>query len=220
MDIKFWIDKWEKNSLGFHQTETEPLMIKYFTEIRPGVVFVPLCGKSLDMIWFVEKGWKVIGVEASPIACRSFFEENKIRFEEIKKPDFTLFESKKINILCGDIFSLPAFEVKEVTAVYDRGALIALPPDKRKKYAEHMIRLLDASTCDQMRLLLLCLEYPKDAAAGPPFSVMATEINELYGNRFNIRELERHEEASLSEENPKFKDHKVFEVVYWITSKK
>ena len=43
-------------------------------------IFVPLCGKTLDLIWLNEKGHTVMGCELSEVAAKQFFEENKIPY--------------------------------------------------------------------------------------------------------------------------------------------
>ena len=41
---------------------------------------LPLCGKSLDLVYLYEQGYQVIGCECSELACEQFFSENKIPF--------------------------------------------------------------------------------------------------------------------------------------------
>ena len=47
-------------------------------------VFVPLCGKSLDMVWLLEQGFSVTGCEISELAVQQFFTENSIPYEKRK----------------------------------------------------------------------------------------------------------------------------------------
>jgi thiopurine S-methyltransferase len=215
LDVNYWIEKWKKNDLGFHQEDFEPFLVKYFSDIAPGKVLVPLCGKSRDMIWLSNKGWEVIGVEASPLACRAFFEENGLKFEESSSGNFTKFTTGSITIYCGDFFDLPPNLVEGITAVYDRAALIALPVEKRKEYVNHIIRLA-SSASRNLKILLIGLEHSPDHKVGPPFSVDKTEIDALYGASFQIKELEKEEEKFLPARNPKFKNLKMFETVYWL----
>ena len=44
-------------------------------------VFVPLCGKTLDMVWLCQQGHTVVGCELSEIAALDFFKENSIPYE-------------------------------------------------------------------------------------------------------------------------------------------
>ncbi|MBI3556173.1 MAG: thiopurine S-methyltransferase [Deltaproteobacteria bacterium] len=216
MDLKFWLDKWERNDLGFHANEFEPILTKYFAEIHPGTVFVPLCGKSRDLLWFIQKGWRVLGVEASPIACRAFFDENGLSSRMETRGDFTLYIGDSVTLWCGDFFSMPSEPFKDVTAVYDRAALIALPADLRPKYVERLIRLLSASDFKRLPLLLIALEYPQDRASGPPFSVDSSEVRRLYGPWRSVQELLREEDTVLPRVNAKFHDVRIFETAYLV----
>ena len=83
MDASFWHKCWERNSLGFHQESVHPFLQTYLAPQLTASdqhVFVPLCGKSLDMVWLAEN-MKVTGAELSEIACRDFFEEKGISGE-------------------------------------------------------------------------------------------------------------------------------------------
>ncbi len=214
MELTLWLDKWQKNDIGFHASEVEPLLVKYFSDITPGVVFVPLCGKSLDLLWLAHKGWQVVGVEASPLACRAFFEENKIEFTERAEGSFTFFQSERIRLWCGDFFKLTPEHLICVSAVYDRAALIALPPEVRVMYVAHLSKIIGSAP--SIRMLLITLEYLQEKVSGPPFSVEASEVQRLYGNDFVIHETEREEDLYVPANNPRFKGVRVFECVFQI----
>jgi thiopurine S-methyltransferase len=216
MDVKYWIEKWNTGDLGFHQTEVEANLLKHFTSLSPGVVFVPMCGKSFDMVWLASKGWKVIGVEVSPIACKTFFEQNKISYETKERADFVVYLSEKIDIWCGDFFKTNSVDLTGITAVYDRAALIALPKDLRMRYAAHLTENLLAKSNSRIEMLLIALEYPQEKVQGPPFSVEASEVRELYSKTFVVEELEREEDLFLPANNQKFSGVHVFEAVYWL----
>lgn len=179
MKADFWLQTWENGRLGFHQDNVNTLLLRYWPEmnVSNGEVFVPLCGKSKDMLWFQGQGYDVLGVELSPIAVKSFFIEN--RLPALHKPHhlFTLWESNNIRVLNGDFFKLATADVQNVTAVYDRAALVALPTDMRRQYVDHMLDLLPTNT----KILLVCFEYQQDEMEGPPFSVPHEEVVDLYG---------------------------------------
>lgn len=214
MDIKYWINKWERNDLGFHASEFEPILVKYFSDIHPGVAFVPLCGKSRDMLWFLQKGWQVIGVEASSIACRAFFEENGLAYETQARDGFTLYKGDRATLWCGDFFAMPVEVFKEVTAVYDRAALIALSPELRSKYVLQIQKYLSNGSSKRLPILLISLEYPQDRVPGPPFSVDFAEVKRLYGPWCTVHELLREEDTFLPKKNAKFSGVRIFEAAY------
>jgi thiopurine S-methyltransferase len=72
-----------------------------------------------------------------------------------------------------------------VTAIYDRAALIALPKEMRSKYVDHLQKVLSPA----VNILLVTLEF--DQETGPPFSVSADEVEALFGERFEIKCLDR-----------------------------
>ncbi|HQT26482.1 MAG TPA: thiopurine S-methyltransferase [Burkholderiales bacterium] len=198
MKNEFWIERWQRNEIGFHQEEFNPYLRKYWQYARPGCeVFVPLCGKSRDMLWLKDKGHPVLGVELSDIAARSFFEENGLTPEQKRLGNFECFEADRIRILCGDFFDLSSEHLGKTGAVYDRAALVALPREMRKSYVDHLADILLPST----EMLLLTFDYPDHEMQGPPFPVSKEEVRELYGSRFEVELLG---EMDTLAENPRF----------------
>ncbi len=56
MKHDFWHEKWRSGKLGFHQEKVNSRLVRYWQllDLNDGdPVFVPLCGKSLDMLWLV-----------------------------------------------------------------------------------------------------------------------------------------------------------------------
>jgi thiopurine S-methyltransferase len=176
MEEKFWQDKWRKNEIGFHQASVHPSLIKFADRLPLGKIFVPLCGKTLDMLYLRKLGHEVVGVEFSEIACRSFMLENKLEFMEERKEDFILFRTEGIELWCGDFFSLPNFFWKDITGVYDRASLVALPLETRKNYAHFMQERLPS----KVSILLVTFEYSYGLMEGPPFSISKSELELLY----------------------------------------
>jgi thiopurine S-methyltransferase len=189
MDTDFWLQRWEQGQTGFHQTRVMPLLQKHWAGLglpAGSRVLVPLVGKTLDVAWLAAQGHTVLAVELSPIAVRQFFEEHGLEPETLMLPRGTLYRAGQIEFLCGDIFDVDAATLARCTACYDRAALIALPPQLRMRYVRHVYGQLPAGC----RTLLLTLDYPQHEMDGPPFSVPATEIESLYGNRWRIECLE------------------------------
>lgn len=184
-DNELWQDAWRRRDIDFHQPAVNPLLLKFWPNFRLTVadrVFVPLCGKSLDLLWLAGQGHQVIGVELSPLAVRAFFRENKLQPRRRKVGSFTLWEHGRIGILCGDFFKLTAADVGDIAVVFDRAALTALPDDIRGDYVAQLRRILPA-TC---RMLLLTTEEPDEGETPEqPFAV-ADEIASLYTGAFDI----------------------------------
>jgi thiopurine S-methyltransferase len=188
MDAQFWHERWEARQIGFHQDNIHVYLENFWPHlnIAPGTqVFVPLCGKSLDMLWLLEQELRVFGVELSPIAVAAFFSENGLTARQGQIKDFSCWEFGEVTLWCGDFFDLRPEQVAESGAVYDRASLIALPPAMRQRYAAHLADLL----CPGTPILLVTLEYNQAQMHGPPFSVSAAEVAHLFGADFSIETL-------------------------------
>lgn len=201
MKKEFWLERWERAEIGFHQNEINPYLLRYWRELpaaRGGEVFVPLCGKSLDMLWLRRQGSTVLGVELSAIAAQDFFKENGLSPAQADSGKFDCREADGIRILCGDFFDLGKEDLATVSAVYDRASLVALPPEMRERYARHLVEMLPPAT----QILLVTFDYPQAEMQGPPFAVSVNEVEALYGKYAEIRLLGQEE---VLEQNPRFK---------------
>lgn len=156
-------------------------------------ILVPLCGKSLDMKWLAEHGYRVTGVEVSPKALQEFMDHYPSEFSHNSSHGFTIYKSENIELWEGDFLNIPAGRFPVPDAIYDKAALVALPPRTRRNYAEKIGQLSDKET----QILLQTFEYKQEEMAGPPFSVDENEIQRLYGNRFDITLL--HEQSKFEE---------------------
>jgi thiopurine S-methyltransferase len=180
MEAKFWLDKWQANQIGFHESAVHPMLSQYWDVIardNHGPVLVPLCGKSNDMTWLRRRGHEVLGVELSDIAAQSFFEENRLDVQTSETENFRRYEGGGYTILCGDIFDLRKDDLPAFSLVYDRAALIALPPKTRQQYISHLQDLCPVDT----RFLLITLCYPENTVSPPPFVVPNKVIEEHFG---------------------------------------
>lgn len=188
MQHDFWLNCWQKTQIGFHQDELQPLLVEYFptlTQRSNGNVLIPLCGKTSDLLYFCEHlNFNVIGNELSEIACQDFFAENNLPVEITKHGVFNLYKSEKLTIYQGDFFSLQPDSFTDFDWIYDRAAIIALPIELRKQYAEHIKLFL----AEKSKLFLITLEFDQNEKPGPPFSVSSKEIHSLF-NGYHIKEV-------------------------------
>ena len=183
-----WLKFWENNETNWHGDNVTQELIEYFElfELEPrDKVFVPLCGKSLDMLYIMNQGFSVVGVEISEIGVRQFFSENNLTYKITKVDDFDLYSSENLEIYCGDFFSLTSKHLNNVKAVLDSKSLIALEPDLRQKYAKHLNDIISLG----VRILLVTLQYPQHQMSGPPFSVDESEVESLFSMAFESRKL-------------------------------
>ena len=179
MDRQFWLQRWKDNQTGFHQQQVNRYLQRYWPTLglQPGSrVLVPLCGKSLDMLWLEAQGYRVIGIELSRVAAKAFFTENGLMAEIHEEKHYTRFVHEKMELICGDFFSLTAKDIGQVDAFYDRAALIALTPGQRPGYASRLVQQLKAGTPG----LLITLDYNQHEMNGPPFAVTREEVLQLF----------------------------------------
>ena len=183
-----WLEFWANNETDWHSDVVTQELEKYLglLKLESGdTVFVPLCGKSLDMIYMLNRGFSVIGVEVSEIGIKQFFHENGLDFTISQVGEFDLYSAKNIEIYCGDFFSLTSKHLCGVKAVFDRKSLIALNRNLRQKYVKHLNDIISLG----VRILLITLHYPKHQMSGPPFSVDKSEVESLFSMAFNYQEL-------------------------------
>lgn len=202
MKKEFWLERWERQEIGFHQHEINPHLRQHWNKLqraREGEVFVPLCGKTRDMLWLNSQGHPVLGVELSAIAVQAFFKENGYFPQCGAAGKFDRCEAGGIRILCGDFFDLCEDDVKNVGAVYDRASLIALPPEMRERYARHLAGVLPSAT----QILLITYDYPQAEMPGPPFAVSVDEVETLYRERAEVSLLAQLDALS---QNPRLQE--------------
>lgn len=189
MNEQFWKQRWTNNQIGFHKMVPNPLLVQNFPALRlaPGArVFVPLCGKSLDVHWLLGKGYRVAGAELSRIAVEQLFAELGVVPQVTQAGSLMRFEADGIAVFQGSIFELTHELLGPVDAVYDRAALVALPEAMRAQYATHVMELTGRAA-----QLLICFEYDQACMDGPPFSVREEEVRQRYGREYAVRLLER-----------------------------
>ncbi len=192
MDRLFWLEKWKKNDIGFHELDFNSHLTTEGHRLRGlGPILVPLCGKSRDMLWLSNQGLEVIGVELAPQACESFFSENSIPLSREPFGEFERFRSDAVTLFAGDFLSFRMSELpKPIGGFYDRAALIAMPPEMRPSYAQKFVELAnDLRREAPLRGLLITIQYDQALLSGPPFSISHDEVVRLYGDRFKIRTL-------------------------------
>ncbi|RPD86481.1 thiopurine S-methyltransferase [Luteimonas sp. 100069] len=190
MHPEFWHERWSSNRIGFHRDAPLPLLATHWPALGLAAearVFVPLCGKSLDMVWLAERGHRVLGVELSELAVRQFFDERGLAPSVHETATGRHFTAGPYELIVGDAFALDAKTLADCAAVYDRAAMIALPPDLRRTYAATAWRDLPPGC----RGLLITLEYPQAEKAGPPFAVDADEVAALLDRDWVVDVVER-----------------------------
>jgi thiopurine S-methyltransferase len=192
MQENFWQERWQERKIGFHLKEPNQNLVKHFgsLDLNQGQrVFVPLCGKTNDMVWLLAHGYRVVGAELVESAVQEFFKENNLT-PSVKKISngLSLYSEKDIDIFVGNIFELTPELVGQVHGIYDRAALVALPPQMRIDYTKKL-RELSANAPQ----LLVTFVYDQTLMDGPPFSIVEQEVHEHYDDHYKVTNLETFE---------------------------
>lgn len=190
MQPDFWHRRWQLGQTGFHQSAVDRHLRRHWPDLGvadDGRVFVPLCGKSLDLLWLRDRHHSVSGVELSAVALELFCMENGVPARRRILEYFDVYEAERLRLYRGDYFALTPELLAPVTAVFDRAALIAWPPELRAAYVAHLTALTGPGT----QTLLVTVEYIQSQMTGPPFSVAADEVDRLYGRSHAIQLLSR-----------------------------
>lgn len=189
MDHAFWHSRWQTQQIGFHLDQANPLLVSHFHHLALTAgqcIFVPLCGKSLDIPWLLDQGLQVVGIELSPLAVKALFQELALTPEVDEMGAITCYRAGPLTVFNGDFFALSQTQLKQaqvgqIDAVYDRAALVALPADMRPRYSQHLTALTAHA-----KQLLVSFDYDQSLQAGPPFSVDAQAVQQLYGKDFRL----------------------------------
>lgn len=191
METEYWQKKWQSNDIAFHQHDFHPFLVNHFETLalaEKARVFVPLCGKTLDMVWLMSKGYQVIGVELVESAIVQLFDELNITPSIGIEGNLKRYSGPNIDVFVGDIFALTTDLTGTIDAVYDRAALVALPADMRTQYSSFITALTNRAP-----QLLICFDYDQSLLAGPPFSVNAVEVHEHYQQQYSISLIDNRE---------------------------
>ena len=187
MQKDFWIDRWKNNQIGFHNNDVNPLLVENLSALNLSNlsrILVPLCGKSKDISWLLGEGFLVVGVELSEMAVVQLFADLKLTPTIEIKHYGKIFSSKNLTIFVADIFELTVQDIGAVDGIYDRAALVALPPEMRGSYAKQLIDISFGAP-----QLLVSFDYEQDSLPGPPFSVPEAQLSALYGGAYQLNRL-------------------------------
>lgn len=219
MDPDFWRARWRAQEIGFHQAEASWALVAHGARLGLGVlpepaqpsldaptavegpslrVLVPLAGKSLDMLYLARGGAQVTGVELVESAVEAFYAERGWSPERVAasaQVPLARYHAHQVTLYAGDFF---AFHAEPFPAIYDRAAMIALPPALRSRYVQHLRGLLARGG----RLLLVTLDYPQALRSGPPFAVPASEVEQAFAGL----EIERLETRDSLASSPRFRE--------------
>ncbi len=198
MNKDFWQARWAEGRIGFHLPMVNPNLVEHkarlLSETTSGTVLVPLCGKTLDLIFLKETGLRIIGIEIVEQAIIEFFQESKLDFIIEESSDFKVYKSQNLEFWHGDIFDLEKLDLK-IDFIFDRASIVALEQSLRDRYAG----LMNSITSEGCRKLLLSFDYNQNDMSGPPFSVPETAIRKYYEGHWLIEKFQSTDIISKAE---------------------
>jgi thiopurine S-methyltransferase len=188
VETGFWERRWADGQIAFHKDAVNEGLLRHAQRAFPpsGRVLVPLCGKSLDLGWLVDQGYEVHGIELVEQAVAAFFEARCVEPEIVEEAWGRAYRSDRITIHLANLFDVDLLALGPFQGIWDRAALIALPPRDRLGYLARLRQLVEAGATH----LLESLAYESETMTGPPFSVPDAEIEAAYAG-LSLTQLER-----------------------------
>jgi thiopurine S-methyltransferase len=190
----FWSARWREGLIGFHLDHVNPHLERHAGALPPppSRVLVPLAGKSLDVAWLAERCHPVTAVELVPEAIAAFFAERGLTASVSTLGPHRVHEAGRVRFVEASVFDLAPGALGDFDAVWDRAALIALPPADRARYAPWVLEQLAPGG------LILAVTLDRgDPERGPPFTVTDDEVRRLWPGTI-VEGHERHEGAPAS----------------------
>lgn len=181
-----WLARWRDGRIAFHEGQPNTFLERHIARLAGcRRVLVPLCGKAEDLAFLAAHGHEVLGVELAEQAVREFFAAHGLTPSIAPYGPFVAYATGSITLLVGDVFELTPRWAGPIDALYDRAALIALPPELRPRYVDQIRAVLPAGAPG----LVITLEYDHSAMIGPPFAVLESELRSLFGSMTSIELL-------------------------------
>lgn len=183
---------WDDKDTGFHQPLVLPDLLTHESTFltKPSRVFVPLCGKTVDLVYLADKGHDVYGCEFIESAVKDFFTEQSLEYTTSMTSDMSTMVykavSKKITLYCGDFFALKSKDIGKFDGIWDRASLVAVEPSQREEYGKVMKDLMSSGGKYLLNSYIITGEKYK----GPPHSVPIDDIEKCFGSFCEIKQLD------------------------------
>lgn len=191
MEANFWHQRWATNDIGWHEQNGSALLATNFKVLSlPPLsrVFVPLCGKTLDIGWLLSQDCQVVAIELNETAIEELFIQLGVEPVVSQSGSLKKYSALNLDVFAGDFFALSAGQLGSVDAVFDRASMVALPNELRAQYTKHLVQVTNNA-----QLLLIVFEYDQNEIEGPPFSISVKDINRHYESIYSILTLDSHD---------------------------
>mmetsp|Transcript_20024 Transcript_20024/g.33246 ORF Transcript_20024/g.33246 Transcript_20024/m.33246 type:complete len:271 (+) Transcript_20024:128-940(+) len=239
-----WLRRWDNNKIGFHKQEVHENLLQHGATIIPSFadggetcsdpvrVFVPLCGKSVDMAFLAQHKSvsDVVGIDGIRKALEEFAEEQpelEVKPVEDSPDAFERLQGKKTTLLKGDLFAMDVDAAGgRFDSIWDRASLVAIAPSLREDYVQVMKKLLKPGGTILLATLERRTGSDEGIKAGPPFSIPEKEVRRLYEAQDWVDSVSLVEEIDEFAKDPNSKERytsmgvtSFFELVFVIKAK-
>lgn len=195
---EFWSSRWKTGDTPWQTQGIHRLLDQHQELVLAGKqnarVFIPLCGKAHELLWFYGRAHNVIGVEYIERSASEFFTDNGLPCEEttcheLKCKVFRTLDHRLQIFVCS-IFEFNRDCAGTMDIVWDRGALVAVNDDERPRYASVIKSLLSPG----FSYGLCTVVYDDPSFKGFPRSVPDDEVVKLFGDFMTLTKVMQSEE--------------------------
>jgi SAM-dependent methyltransferase len=170
LDQTYWNSRWQKEETGWDIGFPAPAIAEYILQYKnkDAEILIPGCGNAYEAEYFLENGFKKI----------TLIDIAQEAVERLKRK----FEGKKeVRILCEDFFKHEGV----YDLIIEQTFFCAIPPPKRKEYAQKAASLLS-----NKGKIIGVLFDKKFEQQGPPFGGYLLEYKSVFNPYFEIIKME------------------------------
>jgi thiopurine S-methyltransferase len=220
-NLQLWDKLYEAKKDEWTSEKVDKEVFKFYDVLVNGsktglAILVPMCGKSRIMLWFAERGHRVVGIEWSELAVKQFFEENGLAYStkscRIGGIEMSVYTGHDIaiTIYCGDLFAFKEDNLGGFDCIFDHGSIgsFDFTDIKRTVYAD----LMNAFTKPGGRMVISFFDYEHSEHPIVPFAVTEEEVTTLYKEHFNPPQLLQEYNAKQTAELFDLKEGSIFPV--------
>lgn len=170
--------------------KVDPILMKHITELTAGRsnlrIFVPMCGKTRDMLWLAERGHAITGAEINARYIMAFFRdaalEYELRSEQIKpKRNVNVYAAKghDITLYQCDIFDYSVEVSGQFDAIWDQSAIPVINEMGSKRLKQYTSLMQSLLKPDGRHMVEICKH-------GANF-VDSKMLKSLFGGKCDVR---------------------------------
>ena len=207
----YWAKRWQTGDNIWQQSTPNPFLVKCLPALdavkasvpstRRPRIFLPLCGSTLDLLYLIQQGWHVIGLDAVEQPLREFTRDHLSELGPVHDvshdgaaTSIVHIAGEHIDLFCCDLFSsevTPQLFGGKVDAVWDRGSFVAIGVQQRPSYVAKVVELLDHSKA-VANWLLNAFDYNEDSDfKAPPHRLPKDAVQRLVdGHAVEIRAVD------------------------------